>query len=67
MARNTIQIQREERRQELMKIAQQENILISHCNDVSRSLTSTLDTTNLEEELLRDNQDYLDKIELGRM
>ena len=66
-ARNVIQIQREERRQELMEIAQQENIPISHCNDASRSLTSTtLDTTNLEEELLQDNQDYLDKIELGR-
>ena len=51
--RNAVQMQREERRQELMEIAQQENIPISHCNDVIQSPTSTLDTTNLEEELLQ--------------
>ena len=64
--RNTVQMQRDERRQELMKIAQQEDIPISHCSDVIQSPTSTLDTTNLEEELLQANQDYLDNIELGK-
>ena len=58
--RNAVQIQSEERRQELMEIAQQENIPISHCNDVIQSPTSM----NLEEEQLQDNRDYLDNIEL---
>ena len=31
-----------------------------------QSPKSTLDTTNLEEELLQDNRDYLDNIELGK-
>ena len=64
--RNAVQVQREERRQELIEIAQQENIPISHCNNVIQAPTSTLDMTNLEEELLQDNRDYLDNIELGK-
>ena len=31
-----------------------------------QSPTSTLDVTNLEEQLLQDNRDYLDNIELGK-
>ena len=58
--RNGVQVQPEERRQELMEIAQQEHIPISHCNNVIQSPTST----NLEEEQLQDNRDYLDNIEL---
>ena len=65
--RNAVQMQREERRQELMKIAQQENIPITHCNDVIQSPKSTTDTANLEEDdMLQDNQKYLDTIELGK-
>ena len=64
--KDAVQMQPEERRQGLMEIAQQENIPISLCNDVIQSPTSTLDTTNLEGELLQDNRDYLDNIELGK-
>ena len=63
--RHTVQIQREEKRQKVMEIAQQENIPIEHCNDVTIP-TSTLDTANLERDLLQGNQDYLDKIQLGK-
>ena len=49
-----------------MEIAQQENIPISHCNDVIQSPSSTLFATNLEEELLQDNRNYIDNIELGK-
>ena len=51
---------REERRQE---IAQQENISIEHCTEVGESM---LDTSNFEEDLLHDNQEYLEKIELRK-
>ena len=65
--RNKVHMQREERRQKIMEIAQQENIPIEHCKDViQHPSSSTLDTSNLEEELLKNNQLYLDKIELGK-
>ena len=59
-------IKREEQRQQMVKIAQQENIPIEHCNDMVQSTRSILDVETLEEELLQDNQDYLEKIELGK-
>ena len=52
--RNAVQVQWEEWSQELIEIAQQKNIPISHCNNVIQSPTSTIEMTNLEEELLQD-------------
>ena len=48
-----------------MEIAEQENISVNHCNDVMTPV-SMLDASSLREELLRDNQIYLNKIELGK-
>ena len=63
--RNTVQIKREEQRQKMVEIAQQENIPIEHCNDMVQSTTSILEVETLEEELLQDNREYLNKLELG--
>ena len=52
--RNAVQVQQDEWRQELIEITQEENIPISHCNNVIQSPTSTIDMTNLEEEILQD-------------
>ena len=57
-------MQREEKRQKLEEIAQQEGIPITLGTDISTAL-SILNPKNLEEQLLHDNQLYLDKIELG--
>ena len=46
--RNAVQMQREERRQNLMKIAQQENIPIHHCNDQLQPSTLSTDMETLE-------------------
>ena len=64
-ARHAVQLQREERRQKLKEIAQQENISINHCNEIVSS-TTRQDISCLREELLCNNRDYLDKIELCR-
>ena len=61
--RHTAELHREERRQEIKEIALQEGIPI---NNALSSSTSALDTSNLKESLLDDNQDYLDRIELGK-
>ena len=61
--RHEVQIQQEEKRQKLEEIALQEGIPIALCVDTTTP--SILDLRNLEEQLLRDNQIYLDKIELG--
>ena len=63
-ARHATDLHREERRQTIEEIAIQENIPISHV--AASPATSTLDTLHLEVELLQDNQDYLDKMELGK-
>ena len=63
-ARHAAQIYREERRQELEEIAQQEGVPIIHCTDVTPS--STLNVISLREELLQNNQEYLEKSELGK-
>ena len=57
-------MQREEKRQKLEEIAQQEDIPATLCTDIWTT-PSILDSKNLEEPLLHDNQMYLDKIELG--
>ena len=61
--RREVHMQREEKRQKLKEIAQQEGIPITLCTDTTT--TSILDPKNLKEELLHENQIYLDKIELG--
>ena len=58
------QIYCEERREELEEITQQEGVPIIHCTDVTPS--STLNVISLREELLQNNQEYLEKIELGK-
>ena len=60
-ARNATRVYREENHQRIEEIAQQENIPIELC---VQSSSSTLKT--LEEELLQTNQEYLEKIELGK-
>ena len=59
-------VHREEQREKVMEIAQQENIPVIHCNEVGTSNTQYKHRNSIEEELLRDNPDYLDKIELGK-
>ena len=63
-ARHAVQLHREERRQEIKEIALQEGIPTD--NALPSSSSSVLDTSNLEEALLDDNKDYLDRIELGK-
>ena len=60
-ARHATQVYREEKHQRIEEIAQQENIPIDLCVQTS---SSTL--KSLEEELLQDNQEYLEKIELRK-
>ena len=62
--RHEVQTQREEKRQKLEEIAQQEGIPITLCNDISTT-SSIIDPKSLEDQLLHDNQNYLNKIELG--
>ena len=66
--RNALHTQKEEQRQRVTEIAQQENIPLYHCNDpqLHESASCETDIHSLETDLLKDNQDYLDKIELGR-
>ena len=61
--RNEIHTQKEERRQRVEEIARQENIPLYHCNEVQ---PSEVDISSLEEEMLQDNQRYLENIELGK-
>ena len=60
--RNDSFLEREERFQKLEQIAQQEEIDISNYLDI---VTTPAITQSLEEDLLKENQDYLDKLELG--
>ena len=62
--RNAVYIQREEKRQKIQEIAEEEGIPLIHCSNVVP--VYKLDTTDLEQELLEDNQLYLNKIELGK-
>ena len=62
-SRHATQIYREERRQKIEEIAQQEGIPIDLC---IQSQTTVPDIVSLREELLRNNQEYLEKIELGQ-
>ena len=60
-ARDATRVYREEKRQKIEEIAQQENIPIELCVQITSSTLKTL-----EEELLQSNQEYLEKIELGK-
>ena len=61
-ARHAIQLEREEKRQKIEEIAHQEGI------PIPKEIVDTpvFDEENLREDLLKDNQLYLDKIELGK-
>ena len=58
-SRQVVKMRREEQQQRVMEIAQQENISI----DLPEQ---TIDTELLRSDLLRDNQEYLYQIELGK-
>ena len=60
--RHATELHREERRQEIKEIALQEGIPV---DNILSSPTSVLYASKLKESLLDDNQQYLDKIELG--
>ena len=61
--RNANRVFREEQRQKVEEIAQKENIPLELC---THSPSLPADLSSLEEELLKTNQEYLDKIELGK-
>ena len=64
--RNTIHTQQEERRQKVVEIAQQEGIPIDCCDDQLKPFSCDMYIQSLRADLLKGNQEYLDKIELGR-
>ena len=57
--RHATEVHREERKQEIMEIALQEGISIDLCD------TKKVDIKSLRDDLLRNNREYLDKIDLG--
>ena len=61
--RNDCFLEREEKFQKLEEIAQQEEIDISNCIETQ---STPVTTQSLEEELLKENQEHLDKLELGK-
>ena len=61
-ARHATQLEREAKRQRIEEIAAEEGLSIP--KEISD--TQTLDKENLRENLLRDNQLYMEKIELGK-
>ena len=66
-ARHEVAVGREQKRQKIEEIAQQEGVPLDLCTDVASSPTSsTLLSLGLEGEMLRDNQEYREKIVLGR-
>ena len=60
--RHAVQLERETKRQRVEEIAHQEGLTVP--KEISD--TQPLDKENLRENLLRDNQLYLEKIELGK-
>ena len=64
--RNALHIQQEERKQRVVEIAEQESIPVYHCDDQLKPTSYKMDIESLEADLLKDNQDYQHKIELGR-
>ena len=63
--RHRLELQREEQRQKIEEIAQEEDISINLCKEVIVK-AAILNEEELREELLANNQSYLDKIDLGR-
>ena len=62
--RHACQLQKEERRQEVMAIAHQEGIPLDLCKETATA--SSLDEEDLRDDMLNDNRLYLDKIERGK-
>ena len=58
--RQTVQMEREERRQKIEEIARKEGI------PTPMEIATTEREEDLREDILRDNQYYLEKIELGK-
>ena len=65
-ARHAAQIQREERRQEIEEIAHKEGIPVDLCKEIIEAPPVLFDEEKLREYLLKNNQLYLEKIELGK-
>ena len=63
-ARHTAQTKREERRQEIEKIANREGVPMVCYKEIIKE--PLFDEKDLREDLLRDNQLYLEKIEVGK-
>lgn len=61
--RNETRLFREQQRQKVEEIAQQENIPLDICN---QSPLLPVEKSSLEEELLKTNQEYIETIELGK-
>ena len=61
-ARHAVKLKREERRQEIERIAQKHDIPIEYCEDGN---TTSLEIENMEDILLKNNQIYMEKIERG--
>ena len=64
-ARHTAQSKREERRQEIEEIANKEGIPIACYKEIVKE--PLFGEEELREDLLKDNQQYLEKIEIGKM
>ena len=63
--RHAENVYREERRKKILEIAREENIPSYGCNEVTLSSCATVNKISLREEMNHNNQEYLDKIELG--
>ena len=62
-ARKATQVLREKRKQEIEELAQRENIPLDHCKGLTSPTTQL--SIDLEDILMKDNQEYLEKIDLG--
>ena len=63
-ARHEINLEREKKRQKIEEMSHKEGIPLS--NDIIETSFNVDDDVNLEEDLLKDNQLYLERIELGK-
>ena len=63
--RHAESLRREERRKKVLKIALEENIPSSDCNEVALFSYDTTNSVSLREDMNYNNQEYIAKIELG--
>lgn len=63
--RHTTHTLRNDRQQKIEEIAEQEGIPLIHCRDVIAEPVAVYSVDEEEEDMLRDNQHYLEKIERG--